>query len=324
MPLSDEVNIPRFCHHCGAGIISGHLVCLRCDSEVKAPDSRTGSVTLPDGALPEGARIAHRYVIEGLEGVQRTQLRYRARDEALMRWVSLRVPHHGQPELLRALKRQARIQSGLRHPHIVQTFDFVHDTTFNIQALVEEYLGPRTLQSWLKKGQKVSFPFMIYRQIMLPMAQALAFAHRHGVIHRNLKPNKIHIDLFERVKVADFSLGATHLPRNKNQLTLFGTLEYMAPEQAEAPHKLTPAADIYALGVLFYELVSAKLPIKGENDMDLLDKLLHQPAPALVELAPDVPPGLDAIIMRCLEKDPNERYANALELESSLREVLGA
>ncbi|OIP43914.1 MAG: hypothetical protein AUK47_01880 [Deltaproteobacteria bacterium CG2_30_63_29] len=320
---------PRFCYNCGAGVVTGRRICLRCNTTMdQVPMRHTPPSGLPVNLLQAGSLVVDRYEVEEVESAGRLHVCYRAHDRLFQRSVTLRTlkASENNPNRLAELRRQARNQNALAHPHIVTTLDFVEDRAKGVVAIVEEYVGTRTLRDWLTQRTPLSLPFAAYRQLMLPITAAVAFAHRHGVVHRNLKPRKIFLDAFERPKVSDFGLTSYAPPQHSNSLPLLlGTLEYMAPEQAGNPLVIEPKADLYSLGVLFYELVSDQLPIeKNTNDLDFLNRLMNEPATPLVQCFPSVPSGLDAVIMRCLEKDPDDRYASADDLMLALADVLGA
>ncbi len=317
---------PRFCHVCGAQIVPGRRSCLRCSTVVINVRGRTSPGGLPVDALAVGVTVDDRYVIESAESAGRLHLCYRAYDKLFERTVGLRTLRDREHNATRhgELRRQARISNALRHPNILDTFDFVRDDRQGVAAIVEEYVGWYTLRDWLKYGAVVALPYSIYRELMLPLVSALAYAHRHGVVHRNLKPRKILLDRFERPRISDFGLAVYSKPSSKDFAAIVGTLEYLAPEQAEHSTSAEPSGDIYALGVIFYELVAQTLPIQGANDIEFLNKLLNSAPTPLVQVAPHVLPGLDAIIMRCLEKRPEDRFSSMEALYCELADVLGA
>lgn len=341
--MTDPARIPRFCFNCGTAVIAERRSCLRCNSwlvpdadattEVSVVDADTEHVrgrAIPADALPVGQRLCDRYEIEAVDSVGRLHVCYRAFDTVLERTVTLRTLASRERSAARRaeLRHQARLQNALDHPNIVRTLDFIEDVHLGVAAVVEEYSGTRNLRAWLDLRGAPTQSFIehaLYRHLMLPLAAALAYAHRHGVVHRNLKPGKIFLDRYDQPRITDFGLGNYALPTPVAGAftAIVGTLEYMAPEQASEPRSSKPAGDLYALGVIFYELVSGRLPICGENDLDFLNKLMKHPPTPLIEVAPHVPPGLDAVIMRCLEKLPVERYASADELYLALAEVLG-
>jgi serine/threonine-protein kinase len=271
-----------------------------------------------DTFLP-GVRFAERFELEGIDTLSRTHVSYRARDHVLERTVCLRMLREQDQDRSRraALRRQARVQSALRHPNIVTVFDYAEDNKFNACAIVEEYIGSNTLETWLIDSRTRQHLSLVCRHFLLPICSAIAFAHRFGVLHRNLKPSKILLDCYDDPKVAEFGL-LNSAPSSH----VLGTLEYLAPEQIDNPRLADVAGDIYALGVMFYELIGGELPFTGRNDLELASNILNLNPRPLVELAPDAPAGLDAIVLRCLEKQPQHRFPSADALLLALREVL--
>lgn len=309
----------RYCFNCGTALVAGRLSCLRCGTQLEAfEEPEVVSDRLPPSdALPVGTWLGERYEIASFLDSSRMHLSYRATDTVFQRVVTLRTlrnKEQGNATRRAEFRRQASLQNALEHRNIVSTLDFFEDRQLNIEVSVQQQTTGMNLKRWLKQVQRpLPLPRLIFRHIMEPITSAVAYAHRHGVIHRNLKPSKIVFDRFERPLLADFGLSAYSIPQARagNMPAIVGTLEYMAPEQADDPLTLDARSDIYALGVIFYELVSGTLPIRGSNDLDLLNNLLQSQPTPLIEHAPNVPPGLDAVVMQCLAKRPGHRFPSA-------------
>lgn len=245
---------------------------------------------------------------------------YRAFDVELQREVALKFLYEDTAgaNSHEALLQEARIASALNHPNICTVYD-VGDA--NGQAYIAmEYVAGRELSSLIRGG---SLPTETVIQFGLQLADALAYAHDHGVIHRDLKASNIAVTKQYRVKILDFGL-ARHLdpvtPNGKTQtlpeqpVPVQGTLQYAAPEVLR--HALPDArSDIWSLGVVLYEMATGKLPFMGETLVEIQSAILRDP-PDLKEVRA---PGLAAIIGRCLAKDPVQRYQRAGELHAALQ-----
>jgi eukaryotic-like serine/threonine-protein kinase len=279
-----------------------------------------------------GRKLGHYQILEVLGAGGMGEV-YQARDTRLQRTVAIKVlPRHlsERADLRQRFEREARALASLSHPHICPIHDIGKED--GIDFLVMEYLEGETLASRLKKG---SLPLEQALQYGVEIAQALNEAHRHGVIHRDLKPGNIMLTK-TGAKLLDFGLakqaGGAGAPRtlvnargsarSTESLTeegmILGTLEYMAPEQLEG--KQTDArTDIFALGVILYEMVTGKRAFEGESSASLMAAILTSHPPPLTTIQPLTPPALERAVTRCLEKDREERWQNARDLASELK-----
>ncbi|HTL05265.1 MAG TPA: protein kinase, partial [Gemmatimonadales bacterium] len=225
--------------------------------------------------------------------------------------------------------REIRIAGRLQHPNIVPLFDsgVVGDRLFYVMAHIE---GETLRERLLREGR---FDFEPVRHLLREIAGALAYAHERGVIHRDIKPENILL-IDRRAVLADFGIArAAHFARTPAghfdpTLTLpgtsLGTPAYMAPEQAAGSGEVDGRADLYALGVLAYEMIAGRPPFTGQTAQEILAaQLAVQPLP-ITELRPETPPGLAALVMRCLEKQPEARPQSAAEVEHALETGLPA
>ncbi len=291
---------------------------------------RRGSAGVREPILEELARLKHYELIERL-GEGGMGVVYRARDERLGRTVALKIlPKElaADEDRSRRFEREARIASSLSHPGIATLYDIDRDgdTTFLTMELVEG----RTLRRLLEDG-----PLPIERVIECgaQVADALADAHRKGVVHRDLKPENVMAADSGYFKVLDFGIARVEEPPEEESGgsstrtptrtwatragALIGTVTYMSPEQALG-EQVDPRSDIFSFGVLLYELTAGQPPFQGANDVATAQAILSsEPAP-LTSLRPDVPPGLQLVIRRCLAKRPEERYPSAVELAEDL------
>ena len=245
-----------------------------------------------------------------------------ARDTKLDRVVAVKVPHAARMRGDRAewFFREARAAAQLQHPNIVSVFEIGRegDQIF----IVSELIRGVTLSSWLT-GRNLT---PIESALMCKtLADALEHAHQAGVIHRDLKPSNILLDGDGVPKITDFGL-AKREDHAEPTLTIegkiLGTPAYMSPEQALGlAHHVTGKTDIYSLGVIMYELLTSVRPFRGNTQM-IIHQVIHSDAPPVRQMAPTVPPDIEAICMRCLEKDTSKRYETATALADDLQRFL--
>jgi serine/threonine-protein kinase len=227
-------------------------------------------------------------------------------------------------EAVARFHREARSASRLDHDHCIRVTDFGQSDD-GLLFLVMELLDGVSLSHVTRRGP---VPPAHAAAIGIAIAEALAHAHEQGIIHRDLKPDNVFLARRakgrEIIKVLDFGLAKLASdsalgPSITRDGTVFGTPEYMAPEQAEG-EKLDGRTDLYALGIILYQLVTGEVPFKSVNFVALLTKQVSEPPVAPRERRPDlpIPPGLELIILRCLEKQREDRYATAAEVADAL------
>ena len=214
---------------------------------------------------------------------------------------------------------EAKICSDLKHPNIVEIFDYDVDSAQ--PYIVFEFVEGRDLSVMIDDGMAV--PLTDLLEMVAQVADALHYAHSHQIIHRDVKPDNILVLPDNRIKVMDFGIakrGDVSTVKTRTGVIL-GTPRYMSPEQAQA-QKLTPATDIYSLGVVLFEVVAGVRPFEAPSDLEVLLKHLHEAPPRAAELNTELPPSLDALINRCLVKDPRERPSSAKAVASKLRQSI--
>jgi eukaryotic-like serine/threonine-protein kinase len=255
---------------------------------------------------------------------------YRARDTRLDRVVAIKVlpaEVSDRPELRQRLEREARAVSSLNHPHICALYDIGHQD--GIDYLVMEYLEGETLAHRLTKG---ALPLDLVLRYAIEMADALDQAHRHGVVHRDLKPGNIMLTK-SGVKLLDFGLAKLRIPKAvisghssfptgaaplTAEGTILGTLQYMAPEQLEGKEADT-RTDLFAFGAVVYEMVTGQKAFQGKSQASLIGAILHTEPLPLSQVQPLSPLALDRAVRKCLAKDPDERWQHVNDLASNLK-----
>jgi len=258
---------------------------------------------------------------------------YRAEDARLHRDVAIKVlPSHlaADRSALDRFRREARAVAALSHPNILAIFDV--GRAGGVHYAVTELLEGETLRARLARGRLEPREAL---ELMLEIAQGVAAAHAREIVHRDLKPENIMITRDGRVKVLDFGLARSasgiFTARGETAPTemlptepgvVLGTVGYLAPEQVEA-RSPTPATDIFALGCILFEAIAGKVPFERASSAHAMVALLHDDAPRLQNEGDPLLRDIDALIQRCLEKDPEERPRNGGELANELRALLG-
>jgi TolB-like protein/tRNA A-37 threonylcarbamoyl transferase component Bud32/Flp pilus assembly protein TadD len=277
-----------------------------------------------------GQTISHYRIIEKIGAGGMGEV-YRARDEHLDREVAIKVlPRRTliDEHARKLLHKEAVTLSKLNHSHIATIYDF--DTQQGLDFLVMEYVSGKTL------SQHLSASVLSEKEVAalgLQIAQALEEAHEHGIIHRDLKPANIAITSKGQVKVLDFGLAklfdptrgglkAETLTQSVDDSHLIGTLPYMAPEQVNGEH-IDARVDIWAAGCVLYEMATHQRPFREESTARLFDSILHQVVVAPRALNSRISPEMERTILKCLEKDSENRYQSAKELLVDLRRLTG-
>ena len=230
---------------------------------------------------------------------------YRGRHEQLGRDVAIKVLHPAlihDPEFLARFEREARLVANLRHPNIVQMFDF--DTQDDQVFMVMEFIAGGSLKQRLDelKSSGQFMPLDEIARILNQMAAALDYAHTRKMLHRDLKPSNILLDASGNVYLTDF--GIAHMmggTRLTNTGSLLGTPAYMSPEQGRG-EPLTIASDLYSLGIILFEMITGEVPFNAETPLAILQKQINDPPPPVEIYRKDLPVGVGKVLAKALSK----------------------
>jgi serine/threonine protein kinase len=253
---------------------------------------------------------------------------YLARDPLIGRLVALKTFRIGysvkdqELEQFRArFIREAQSTGILNHPNIVTIHDVVEHSDDGLAFIAMEYVRGTNLKALLQGDQPLTLPFVV--DVIAQVAEALDYAHSHRVIHRDVKPANILITADNRVKITDFGIARLDTSNLTQEGQLLGTPNYMAPEQIQGK-EVDHRADLFALGVVLYEMITRRKPFQGENLTVVSHRIVYDHFTPPRDYVQNLPPGLEAILSRALDKDPNRRYQKAKEMIADLRRVSGS
>ena len=250
---------------------------------------------------------------------------FRAYHPHLDRYVAIKVLRSDlveQDEFLARFRREAHAVSGLRHPNIVQVFDF--DVQDDLHYMVMELLEGDTLRARLSeyrvKGERMPLPEIL--RILSEVLNGLNYAHKENIIHRDIKPANIMLTKRGQAVLTDFGIaqivGSTQYTVSG---ALMGTLNYMAPEQG-FKGTCDQRSDVYSLGIVFYEMLTGYTPFDADTPLAILMKHLNDPLPLPSQVDPSLPHELEHIVLKALAKDPQDRYQSAEEMATAVGQVL--
>ena len=266
--------------------------------------------------------LGGRYTVQDKIGTGGMAIVYRGLDEVLGRTVAIKtmLPQYAaDPSFAARFKQEAQAAAALQSPYIVAVYDWGKDGDTYYIAM--EFLRGTDLKSGIRKhgaldGKKVA-------QIGSQIAQALSVAHRHDIIHRDIKPQNIMVQPDGNIKVMDFGIARAKNSHLTQDNSVLGTAHYVSPEQTQGKD-LGPTTDIYSLGIVMYEAATGKLPFDGDDAISVaLKQVNEQPVPPS-QVNPAVDAALESIILKCMQKDPADRFQTADELYHVLRDYLSA
>jgi len=251
---------------------------------------------------------------------------YKGYQASLDRYVAIKLMHTflaDEQEFLARFEREAKVVATLRHPNIVQVYDF--DSDQGVYYMVMEFINGETLKARLQaleaRGEWVSLDDAV--RIILAVGSALKYAHERSMVHRDVKPANVMITLEGQVILTDFGIAKIVSASNLTASgAMVGTPSYMAPEQGMGQPG-DERSDIYSLGVMLYQLVLGRLPFDADTPLAVVLKHINEPLPLPRLLKPDLSDALNAVILKSLAKDPNERYQKVAELLADLRRAVG-
>jgi beta-lactam-binding protein with PASTA domain/tRNA A-37 threonylcarbamoyl transferase component Bud32 len=271
------------------------------------------SDTLIDTLFDGRYRIVRKLGTGGMANV------YLAEDEVLGRRVAIKIlndRHAGDDQFVERFRREAKNAASLSHPNIVSIYD--RGEAEGTYYIAMEYLDGRSLKELIvaRGPAPIHIAVDYARQILT----AIRFAHRHGIVHRDIKPHNVLVDAEGRLKVTDFGIARAGTSQMTEAGSIIGTAQYLSPEQARgAPVDQT--SDLYSVGVVLYELLTGVVPFSGDTPVEIAMKhLSNVPEPPSAKRA-EIPRDLDMVVMRALAKDPDERYHSAEEMDADLRRV---
>ena len=244
---------------------------------------------------------------------------YLAEDQELGRNVAIKIlndRHAGDEQFVERFRREAKNAAGLSHPNIVSIYD--RGEAEGTYYIAMEHIDGRSVKELiLARGPA---PIHIAIEYARQILSALRFAHRRGLVHRDIKPHNVLDDGDGRLKVTDFGIARVGASQMTEAGSIVGTAQYLSPEQARgAP--VDARSDLYSLGIVLYELLTGKVPFTGDSPVEIAMKHLNELPKPPSALRPEVPRDLDLVVLRALAKDPDARYASAEEMDADLARI---
>jgi serine/threonine protein kinase len=267
-----------------------------------------------------------RYQVTGLLGQGSMGVVYQGFDPLIERDIALkviRIPPWMSDEEVQEYRerffREAKAAGKLQHPNIVTIYDIGTDDRTGLPFIVMELVRGETLKNRIQREGGLPWPTMVH--IVRQVAEALHFAHTHGIVHRDIKPSNIMVTKSGLVKITDF--GIAHMPASELTRTgqLLGSPSYMSPEQVLG-QRVTHRTDLFSLGIVLFEGLTGQKPFQGDTFSQITFKIVHEAPPDLRVLRPDLPEALYGLVERLLAKDPSERFETAGAVAAYIRQHL--
>lgn len=269
--------------------------------------------------IREGVMISGRYEIMGRIGTGGMADVYKSIDRTLNRYVAIKVLKREFREdetFVKKFRTEAQSAAALSHPNIVNIYDVGEDR--GLYYIVMELVEGITLKDYIQKKGRLTTKEVI--SIGVQVCSAMAMAHSHNIIHRDIKPQNIMISKEGKIKVTDFGI-AKATSSNTISTNVMGSVHYTSPEQARGGYS-DAKSDIYSLGITMYEMITGELPFDGDSTVSIALKHLQEDITEPSELVRDIPYSLEQIILKCTQKSPARRYADITQLEKDLRRSL--
>lgn len=267
-----------------------------------------------------GRVFGGRYTVQDKIGTGGMAIVYRGLDQVLGRTVAIKtmLPQYAaDPSFAARFKQEAQAAAALQSPYIVSVYDWGKDG--DTYYIIMEYLRGTDLKSGIRKHGALDCRKVA--QIGSQIAQALSVAHRHDIIHRDIKPQNIMVQPDGNIKVMDFGIARAKNSHLTQDNSVLGTAHYVSPEQTQGK-ELGPTTDIYSLGIVMYESATGRVPFDGDDAITVaLKQVNEQPIPPS-RINPRVDPALESIILKCMQKDPKDRFQTADQLYHVLRDYL--
>ncbi len=256
------------------------------------------------------ARIGHggmSEVYEAIDIINRKTVAIKMIREDVMR----------NPINFRRFQNEATIAASLKHDNIVKVYG--HGSTDGRPYIVNEYISGQTLKDVLDFNTKLSLSEAI--SVMIQLASALAYAHSHGIVHRDVKPQNLYLMADGLVKLGDFGIAESEsVIKEETSKDIIGSVHYIAPEIAGG-HPATPQSDIYAAGVTFFELITGKVPFDGNNSVNIAVAHIREKFPSPKKFIPECPKEIERVIFKATNKNLKQRYRTAIDLKNDLLEI---
>jgi eukaryotic-like serine/threonine-protein kinase len=261
-------------------------------------------------------RVLHRLGAGGMADV------YLAQDQQLDREIALKLLHRRfaeDPGFVERFRREAQAAASLQHPNVVSVFD--RGSVEGTYYIAMEYLEGRTLKRLIREEAPLETNRAI--DLTVQMLKAARFAHRRGVIHRDLKPHNVIVDDNDHVKVTDFGIARAGASDMTETGSIMGTAQYLSPEQAQG-HAVSAPSDLYSIGIVLYEMLTGRVPFDGESPVTIALKHVSEAPVPPSQINPDIPSALEQVVMWALNKDPADRPADADQFIMALEQVRDA
>ena len=267
--------------------------------------------------IDKGYLLGERYRIIDTLGEGGMANVYLAEDIILQRKVAvkiLRLDLQNEPQTQARFQREALATSELSHPNIVSVLDV--GTDHGLPYMVMEYVDGPDLKEYIRQNAPLDLHEVI--RIMDQILSAVALAHKHNVIHRDLKPQNILMDKIGNIKIADFGIAVALNQSSVTQTnSVMGSVHYMSPEQTRGG-LVTKQSDIYSLGIILYELITGTVPFNGDTPVSIALKHAQEPIPSIRKKDQSVPQALENVVLKATAKDPRDRYATAQAMQADL------